>query len=176
MLLILLACSDPAPVAPLARVQACGTDALVVDSAEPLPLDSAEHTGEIAPPEHTGGDTCGEGAVLGWQALDWVPAQSVVLALFPPGSLSSVGHLAVPLGEEGDVCSATCSEAWAVPVVSRPDGSCSQDPAVLPLEGVSSGRVVQVCVAVYEPTGARRVADCEITASGGVASFRVRAD
>jgi hypothetical protein len=176
MLLLLLACTDHAPVAPLARVQACSTDAPPVDSGEPLPLDSAEHTGELPAPEHTGGDTCGAGAVLGWQVLDWVPSQSVNLAIFPAGSLSSVGHIEVPLGEEGDVCAATCSESWAIPVVSRPDGSCSQDPAVLPLVGVASGRVVQVCVAVYEPAGARRVAECEVTASGGVASFRVRAD
>jgi hypothetical protein len=175
MFWLLLACSEPDPVAPLARVQACSTDAPPVDSAESLPLDSAEHTGEIDL-EHTGSDTCGAGAVLGWQVLDWVPEQSVNLAIFPAGSLSSVGHIEVPLGEDGDVCAATCSESWAIPVVSRPDGSCSQDPAALPLEGVASGRVVQICVAVYDPAGARRVSDCEITASGGVASFRVRAD
>jgi hypothetical protein len=175
MLLLLLACTNPDPVAPLARVRACDTDAPADHSAETLPLDSAEHTGELAL-EHTGGDTCGAGAVLGWQVLDWVASQSVNLAIFPSGSLSGVGHIEVPIGEEGDVCAATCSETWAIPVVSRPDGSCSQDPAVLPLEGVASGRVVQICVAVYEPAGARRVADCEIVASGGVASFRVRAD
>jgi hypothetical protein len=170
-LVALLAC-ERGEQGPQARVKV--QDSTPAHST-PGPTHSAAevvHTGTL-PALHTG-EPCGAAGGLGWQVLEWQEETVADLEVSPSGSAAVIGRLLVPFGEALDVCSATCSEPWALVLLGRPGEHCTDRPATLPLLDVEEGEEVHVCVAVYEP-GADSDTTCEITAGEWAQSFHVTA-